>query len=98
MELTKFVKLIALRQGEYTNYVFKDLESDEYFFCSRMPNWQVPEVQINEKGFVQIKDVKAGEEYVMPDGSKHNYKYNCRYFINFVLHTDKPITKEKIIL
>lgn len=53
--------------GEYTNYVFKNLEPTKwdnvFFLCTRYPRWEHRELKKGEIGFVTFTEVKAGEEY-----------------------------------
>lgn len=97
LELIKKVQLLAVREGTYTNYVFKNLDDNEYIMCTRLPNWAVPDVKIGDKGFLQYQIVKAGDVYITPIGEEIAYKYSNIYFINFVIETDN-INKQEIIL
>ena len=98
MELIIYVKLIAIRQGNYTLYVFKDLSNDSFIMCTRLPNWQTPEIEVGEEGFLKYQNVVAGEEYFEPaTGIKKVYNYTNTYFINFIQKPDK-ITNSNIIL
>lgn len=87
-EYIKEVELLAIRSGVYSVYVFKTIEDSEYIMCTRLPNWQVPELELGMTGFLQFQIVLAGDEYVTPNGDKITYKYSNCYFINFVNKTD----------
>ena len=79
------VELKAVREGTYTMYVFKNLETSEYIMCTRLPNWQTPNIMIGDVGFLNYQIVQAGEEYFDPDTEKVvKYLYSNIYFINFV--------------
>jgi len=96
--LTKEVELVATRGGTYTIYVFKDLNNGEYIFCTKLPNWQVPNIDVNSKGFLQYQIVNAGENYYNPEtGERIIYKYSNVYFINFVLRSNATKNKEIIL-
>jgi hypothetical protein len=96
-EITVLAKLLAIREGTYTMYVFKNLENGEYLMCTRVPNWNSPEVSIGEEGFLKIEIVKAGEEYYNPaTGVSTKYLYSNVYFKNFILKSD--IINSEIIL
>jgi hypothetical protein len=97
VDSVKEVQLLAIKQGTYTNYVFKSITDSEYIMCTRLPNWQVPEINIGDKGFLHYQRVNAGEEYTTPDGQKIVYKYSNVYFINFVLKSDVIVNKEIIL-
>ena len=98
VEYTAEAKLVAKRSGVYTNYVFKDLESNKYVFCTRLPNWQIPEIDIDDIGYLHYMDVRSGDEYVVPNtGECISYRYNNTYLINFVKKSDIIKNKEIIL-
>ena len=89
MEVTISAKLLAIKSGYYTIYVFKDLDSDSYIMCTRLPNWQVPNIQVGDAGFLKYQEATAGEEYFNPHtGQKHIYSYSNLYFLNFIQKSD----------
>ena len=91
-------KLLAVREGVYTLYVFKDNINNTFIMCTRLPNWQIPDVTIGDEGFLQYQTVKAGEEYFdVTTGEKNTFKYTNVYFVNFVKKSE-DINKETIIL
>lgn len=91
-------KLITIKEGYYTQYVFKNIDTNEYVLCTRVPNWQVPEVYLGNTGFLEYHEVKAGEEYFDPAQQKMlHYNYSNIYFINFILKSD-IIQENEIIL
>ena len=55
------------RNGEYTNYVFRNLEPTKwdnvFFLCTRYPRWEHREIAKGEVGYVSFTEIKAGEEY-----------------------------------
>lgn len=90
-------KLLAERQSNYTQYVFQDIENNEYIMCTKLPNWLVPEVDINDIGFLKFQEVIAGEKYYNPNEEGYiNYKYSGVYFINFIRESN--INKTNLIL
>jgi hypothetical protein len=90
------VKLIAIKDSYYTIYVFKKLEGEGYIMCTKLPNWQTPDVTLGSEGFLHYQNVKAGETYYNPaTDKKETYKYSNIYFINFILETD--ISNNEII-
>lgn len=91
-------KLIAIRQSTYTMYVFQNLDNGEYIMCTRLPNWQVPDIDIGVEGFLNYQIVKAGEQYFDPISETNVcYKYSNIYFINFI-NKDEGITSKSIII
>lgn len=97
LELIKEAKLVAIRDSTYTMYVFSLIEEKNYIMCTRLPNWQVPEISIGEIGFLKYQTVEAGDQYVTPNGEIINYKYTNSYFLDFIYKTDK-LNKDGIIL
>ena len=97
IELIKEVQLLAFREGNYTVYVFKCITTDEYIMCTRLPNWQVPNINIKDIGFLQYQIVKAGDKYITPNGETIYYKYSNVYFINFINKADNINNKEIIL-
>lgn len=90
-------ELKAIRQSHYTMYVFQ-VEDGTYLMCTRLPNWQVPDITIGDVGYLNYQIVKAGEEYFNPDTLETiQYKYSNIYFINFV-NEGEGITKDSIII
>ena len=97
VDLIKEVQLLAIREAVYTIYVFKEINSETYIMCTRLPNWQVPEINIGDKGFLHYQSVEAGDEYITPNGETVYYRYSNVYFINFVSKSD-IVKNNEIIL
>lgn len=90
-------KLLAVRDEVYSIYVFKNLDTNTYVMCTKLPNWQTPNVSIGDEGFLSYQDVVAGEEYYNPlTQTSHVYNYSNVYFMNFVQETE--IKNSNIIL
>jgi len=97
VEKIEEVKLLAVREGTYTVYVFKVIERDDYIMCTRLPNWQVPEIAVDDVGFLQYQIVKAGEDYFDPKTEKTvKYLYSNIYFMNFIQKSN--ILKNNILI
>lgn len=81
--------LLAIREGKYTMYVFKNAETGEFIMCTKLPNWNTPEIFVGDSGFLQAEIVKAGEEYFDVNTlNKNTYLYSNIYFKNFIHKTD----------
>ena len=79
-----YCKLVAIKEGQYTIYVFK--EEDKYVMCTKLPNWQTPDIVVGDKGYLSYVEVSAGEEYYNPSTeTRHTYNYSNVYFENFIL-------------
>lgn len=89
-EITLHAQLMAkcVDIGNYTTYVFKNLESTsydtEYIMCVQFPNWDQFDIQIGDKGFVNVRYVQEGVSQWY-DGDKMNfYKYTNIIFLKFI--------------
>ena len=92
------VKLLAVRYGIYTMYVFQVLETKEYIMCTKLPNWQTPNINIGDIGFLEFQNVKAGETYFDPKTqTKVCYSYTNSYFLNFIQRTNISQNNEIIL-
>ena len=95
--MIELVELVAERSGYYTMYVFKLLEKSEYIMCTKLPNWQTPDIKIGDVGFLQYTIAVAGSTYFNPNTNTfETYKYDNIYFTNFVNKAD--INNNNIIL
>lgn len=100
MEEVIFSKLIAIKEGRYTIYVFKNLDSEKnnYIMCTRLPNWKCPEVFLNDTGYLQTLTVEAGKEYFNVQTNKiEKYQYSNIYFKNFMKESIEVKNNEIII-
>lgn len=97
-ELIKEVELVAVRNSNYSNYVFKSLKDGSFVMCTLLPNWQVPCINVGDRGFLQYQSVRAGDNYITPEGDTVKYKYTNTYLINFVSKIKNIITNEEIII
>lgn len=91
MEITVYVKLVAKKTDLYTLYVFQDMIDEEKFImCTKPPNFDRPPIQIGDVGYLTYDNVEAGTDYY--NNSENNYKkykYNNKYFINFIKENNK---------
>lgn len=94
-----FVKavLIAKKEGIYTTYVFKNLETEEYIMCTKLPNWDCNNIPLNVEGFLSYELAIAGNSYYNPKTENFEiYKYSKLYFKNFII--EDKLKNEEIIL
>lgn len=96
MKTTIRAKLVAVQDGSYTNYVFKNLEEDEtskyrYVTTTKCPNWQYNnKIQIGDVGFLEYEFAEAGESYFdLSSNTTQQYKYTACYFMNFIKENNK---------
>lgn len=87
--------LVAKKLGLYTVYVFKNLDTQEYLMCTKLPNWDFGDINIGTSGFLTYENAIAGEKYFNPKTQTHEiYNYTKMYFKNFI--EDMPVNKEEI--
>lgn len=92
-----YAKLIAIKEGNYTNYVFKNLDNSSYIMCTKLPNWKTPDISIGSKGYLMYVEVSAGEKYYdLSTETQHIYNYSNIYFDNFILKQE--IVNSELIL
>ena len=98
---TLYCKLVAIQDGQYTVYVFENLNEEstsksKYIMCTKLPNWEYSEIlQTGDIGFLQCEFTISGESYYKTStNSNEIYKYTNCYFINFIKEKDKTINKE----
>lgn len=79
-------QLLAMREGTYTLYVFKDLDDEKYIMCTKCPNWQSFNIEIFQEGFLTYKYVIAGHDSWLnrATGNFESYQYTANYFLNFI--------------
>lgn len=87
----------------YITYVFKCLEPNppfghKYVMLTRLPNWQVRDIDVGETGYVTYNEVQAGKDkwYCPETGQMIPYNYTNIYFVKFVKEIDN--SKKNIIL
>lgn len=84
-EVTSHVKLLAKKEGNYIVYVFKNLTNNSYIMCTKLPNWQVPDINIGDIGFLTTQLILAGEKYFdRTSNTSMFYRFSNIYFINFI--------------
>lgn len=93
-----FAKLVAAKHGHYTVYVFKNLEDSTYIMCTKLPNWNAPEINVGDEGYLKYEEVMAGQEYFNSlMQSQEKYNYSNVYFHSFIL-SGKESKNQEIIL
>ena len=74
--------------GDYTTYVFENLDFKDYEYqyimCVQFPNWNQDPIEIGDVGYVNVRYVKEGISQWY-DGEKMNvYKYTNVIFLKFI--------------
>lgn len=101
MILTIRAKLIAIQEGQYTVYVFDNLDEQfsskqKYMMCTRLPNWNnANTINKGDIGFLQYEFVESGSTYYkVKDEITDVYKHTGFYFLNFIEQSEKIENKD----
>ena len=100
MRTTFLGHLVAIQPGQYTVYVFKNLDEPNnsllrYFTVTKLPNWNCEDLQIDDVGYVECEYVNAGDIYFKSStGNKERYNYTVCYLINFIEKQEQTKQKE----
>lgn len=100
MRTTYLGELVAIQPGQYTVYVFKNLDEKDnsllrYFTVTKVPNWDCKDLQIGDKGYVECEYVNAGDSYFKSStGVREQYNYTVCYLINFIEKQEQIKIKE----
>lgn len=87
-------ELLAYKENNsYITYVFRNLDTNGYEMCTRLPNWDCQFLKIGDTGYIKTKFVQAGKDTWFDGEKEIFYKYTNIYFENFVPDklTDKII-------
>ena len=92
---TYYVKLNAPYYDScgYIYYVFENLDyrdhEKKYIMCLRFPNWDHPDINIGDRGYVNVKYTEEGVSKWY-DGEKLNvYKNTYVVFLKFIKEPEK---------
>ena len=80
------VRLMAKRTGNYTVYVFKNLDTEGYITVTKCPNWSDEEIDVGQEGFLTYKFVKALKETWTDRVTMQEvlYQYSANYYLSFI--------------
>lgn len=94
-------KLVAVQEGQYTVYVFDNLNHvsssmDKYIMCTKLPNWEYhTPLNVGDIGYLQYEYVEAGSMYYDRNtGASVPYKYSNFYFLNFLKEVPRDETNK----
>lgn len=89
--MTILAKLLASEEGTlgYITYVFECLDEEisketRYIMCTRWPNWDHRKIEIDEVGFLNFMEIRAGVDKWFNGSQMIPYQYNNIQFIKFV--------------
>ena len=102
-EITIHAKFItySIDNLGYINYVFEDLEYQDYDYkyimCVRFPNWNQASFNINDEGYVTVRYVREGIDKWYDGKEFIAYKYTNLVFLKFI-HLKPKVETTEIIL
>ena len=100
MRTTYFGEVVAIQPGQYTVYVFKNLDEPKnsllrYISTTVLPNWNCEKLSIGDTGYFECEYVNAGDPYFkVSTGNMETYNYTVCYLINFIKKQTINNTKE----
>lgn len=102
--ITYKVKVLScISDCGYKTYAFQDLDfkgfggGKKYYTATLLPNWNIPNINIGDIGYIQIIIIKAGEEWYNKYEDKYvKFKYDGIYINKFIPH--KTLDEDVLIL
>ena len=90
--------LVAKKYGLYTVYVFRNLDTQEYLMCTKLPNWDSNDISYGVSGFLTYENAIAGQKYFNPRSQIFGvYNYTKMYFKNFIEDSQHNLEEIKIV-
>lgn len=98
-------KLVAKDEilNGYSTYVFECLDEEirretKFLMCTRFPNWEHKSISLEDKGFLNFEERKAGIDqwYDIDTKTWNTFNYDLVQFIKFIPLKEK-IDEEYII-
>ena len=100
MRVTYFWEVVAIQEGRYVSYVFKNLDEVNdsllrYITVTKIPNWDIPSLVIGDVGYFECEYVNAGDTYYKTSTeTTERYNYTSCYLLNFI-RKDKQINQKE---
>lgn len=79
-------RLVAKRAGNYTVYIFKNLDTEGYITVTKCPNWADDEIEVGQEGFLNFRFVRAFHEKWTDKVTMEEvfYQYSANYYLSFI--------------
>lgn len=70
----------------YIFYLFKNIDNNKLVLCTRYPNWEWPHPEFYKEGYLEYKEIKAGESTYYNYRLDANMKYKSDHtaFLKFI--------------
>lgn len=100
MRVTYYGEVVAIQPGQYTVYVFKNLDEPKdsllhYISVTLVPNWCCEKPEFGDIGYIECEYVNAGDSYYQrSSGKKEIYLYTACYLINFIKKQKYLVAKD----
>lgn len=96
---TIFCEMVAYREDPdgYVHYVFKDLVEFCYVMVTKLPNWDLPFIEIGDTGYMKYMEAVAGQDTWWDAKNEVNvpYKSDGSYMLNWIFSTGKQTNKSQ---
>lgn len=85
---TIYSRIVAKRieLGGYIKYVFYNLSGGDYIMCVQFPDWNIPELNVGNEGYLQYKEILAGiDKWYDPELDVFvPYNYDMIQLVDFI--------------
>lgn len=89
-------KLVAKQEDSmgYVTYVFECLDKEiiketKYIMCTRFPNWDHRKIELDEIGYLNFFEIRAGIDKWFDGNKMIPYNYSNIQFIKFIAKKDQ---------
>ena len=94
--MTVLSRLVAKEEDSfgYITYVFECLDTEiikhtKYIMCTRYPNWNHKAIQLNEIGYLDVTEIRAGVDTWYNGADMIYYNYNGIRFNKFIARPEE---------
>lgn len=89
MRVTFRGKLEKVTEGQYTSFIFQNLDQPpssllRYITTTKCPNWTGETPKVGDIGYIECEYVNSGDTYFKSStGENNKYKWNNCYFLHW---------------
>ncbi len=99
--ITIEAKLIAIKEGLYTELIFENVNPIEhlenrFIKCIKLPNWEFNmEISTGQIGYLTYEKAISGEKYFRREDEDYDfYKHNAFYMKSFIIKPNNQIIRK----
>lgn len=81
------VQLVAKRLGDYTSFIFRNLETNTLVQVTKLPNWQGDNnINVGDTGFLTYLFIRAAVDHWVDQetGEIRSYRFSANYYQSFI--------------